>query len=285
MSKVGVMVMGPAGVGKSTFCNSMMAYMESQGRSANLVNLDPAATAHEYEFTIDIRDLISLDDVEDELKLGPNGGLIYCFEFLLKNLDWLDDQIGDYPDDYLIFDCPGQIELYSHIPAMPIVVKHIQQQLNFNLCCTYLIEAPFMVDRAKFFSGALEAMSTMIFMELPHLNILSKMDLVKGKMSKREVRKFLCPDPMLMNDDEVQDDQKDLILTNPKYRRLNKAIAQLVDDFGMVQFLPLDCSDRDKSESLRTIVTCIDNMTQWDENQEPKDPAEDMEEPEDPEDK
>ncbi|KAF6005978.1 hypothetical protein HII12_005201 [Brettanomyces bruxellensis] len=52
----------------------------------------------------------------------------------------------------------------------------------------------------------------------------------------------------------------------------------------MVQFLPLDCSDRDKSESLRTIVTCIDNMTQWDENQEPKDPAEDMEEPEDPED-
>lgn len=84
---------------------------------------------------------------------------------------------------------------------------------------------------------------------------------------------------MLMNDDEVEDDQKDLMLTNPKYRRLNKAIAQLVDDFGMVQFLPLDCSDRDKSESLRTIVACIDNMTQWDENQEPKDPTEEMDDP------
>lgn len=279
MSKVGVLVMGPAGVGKSTFCNSMMSYMESKGRSANLVNLDPAAGPQEYGFTIDIRDLISLEDVEQELNLGPNGGLIYCFEFLLKNLDWLDEQIGDYPDDYLIFDCPGQIELYSHIPAMPIVVKHIQQQLNFNLCCTYLIEAPFMVDRAKFFSGALEAMSTMIFLELPHLNILSKMDLVKDTMSKREIRKFLCPDPMLMNDDEIRDDQKDLMVSNPKFRKLSKAIAQLVDDFGMVQFLPLDCTEKDKNESLRTIVTFIDNMTQWDENQEPKEPKDDMDPP------
>ncbi|QPG74366.1 hypothetical protein FOA43_001693 [Brettanomyces nanus] len=279
MSKVGVMVMGPAGAGKTTFCNSVMSYMESQGRTGNLVNLDPAATAQEYAFTIDIRDLISLDDVEEELKLGPNGGLIYCFEFLLKNLDWLDEQIGDYPDDYLIFDCPGQIELYSHIPAMPMLVKHIQQQLSFNLCCTYLIEAPFMVDRAKFFSGALEAMSTMIFMELPHLNILSKMDLVKDTMSRREIRKFLCPNPQLMEDDEVKDDQKDLILSNPKYRKLSKAIAQLVDDFGMVQFLPLDCSAKDQNASVRTIVTCIDNITQWDENQEPKEP----EEPEEPE--
>ncbi|VEU22970.1 DEKNAAC104202 [Brettanomyces naardenensis] len=283
MSKVGVMVMGPAGVGKTTFCNSIMSYMESQGRTANLVNLDPAATAQEYAFTIDIRDLISLEDVEEELKLGPNGGLIYCFEFLLKNLDWLDEQIGDYPDDYLIFDCPGQIELYSHIPAMPMVVKHIQQQLNFNLCCTYLIEAPFVVDRAKFFSGALEAMSTMIFMELPHVNILSKMDLIKDTMSKREIRKFLCPDPMLLEDDEIHDDQKDLMLSNPKFRKLNKAIAQLVDDFGMVQFLPLDCSEKDQNESVRTIVATIDNITQWDENQEPKEPHDEEEEEDDEE--
>ncbi len=28
----------------------------------------------------DIRDLITLDDVAEELQLGPNGGLVYCME-------------------------------------------------------------------------------------------------------------------------------------------------------------------------------------------------------------
>lgn len=29
----------------------------------------------------DIRELISLEDVMEELGLGPNGGLIYCMEY------------------------------------------------------------------------------------------------------------------------------------------------------------------------------------------------------------
>lgn len=37
------------------------------------------------------------------------GGLIFCMEYLLQNLDWLDEHIGDFNDDYLIFDCPGII--------------------------------------------------------------------------------------------------------------------------------------------------------------------------------
>lgn len=31
---------------------------------------------------MDIRDLIDLGDVMDELEFGPNGGLIYCFEWV-----------------------------------------------------------------------------------------------------------------------------------------------------------------------------------------------------------
>ena len=30
---------------------------------------------------VDIRDLVSLQDVMEELDLGPNGGLVYCFEY------------------------------------------------------------------------------------------------------------------------------------------------------------------------------------------------------------
>lgn len=27
--------------------------------------------------------------------------------YLLENMDWLDEEIGEFEDDYLIIDCPG----------------------------------------------------------------------------------------------------------------------------------------------------------------------------------
>jgi len=49
--------------------------------------------------------------------------LCFCCRFLLENLDWLTDQLGDYADDYLIIDCPGQIELYSHMGVMSSILS------------------------------------------------------------------------------------------------------------------------------------------------------------------
>ena len=44
-------------------------------------------------FAADIRELISLDDVMEELGLGPNGGLMYCMEYpSLKNLSFFESQ-------------------------------------------------------------------------------------------------------------------------------------------------------------------------------------------------
>lgn len=275
MSRVGVLVLGPAGAGKSTFCNSIISHMQSVGRRAHIVNLDPAAEAKEYEFTVDIRDLITLQDVMEEMDLGPNGGLMYCFEYLLNNLDWLDEEIGDYNDEYLIFDCPGQIELYTHVPVLPTIVRHLKTLLNINLCATYLLEAPFVVDRSKFFSGALSAMSAMILLELPHINILSKMDLIKNDVSRKDLKRFLNPDPMVLETADSERESK----FNEKYARLNKAIAHLVDDFGMVQFLPLDCTQ--DLPLVATILSYIDDVTQWSEGQEPKEPVEDFEPEED----
>jgi GPN-loop GTPase len=77
-----VLVTGPAGAGKSTFSNAFMTHLRNSKRTAHLVNLDPAASPESFEFkpVIDIKDLISLDDVMSELEYGPNGGLVYCFE-------------------------------------------------------------------------------------------------------------------------------------------------------------------------------------------------------------
>ncbi len=77
-----VLVTGPAGAGKSTFSRSFMTHLNMSKRTGHLVNLDPAASSasFEYEPVIDIKDLISVEDVMNEYNYGPNGGLVYCFE-------------------------------------------------------------------------------------------------------------------------------------------------------------------------------------------------------------
>lgn len=77
-----VFVTGPAGAGKSTFASSFLTHLRVSKRTAHLINLDPAAASDSFEYdpVIDIKDLVSLEDVMAELGYGPNGGLVYCFE-------------------------------------------------------------------------------------------------------------------------------------------------------------------------------------------------------------
>lgn len=60
----------------------MQRHYADAKRAVDIVNLDPAAEHFDYEPSIDIRELIQLDDtMEDEdLNFGPNGGLVFCME-------------------------------------------------------------------------------------------------------------------------------------------------------------------------------------------------------------
>ena len=278
--------MGPAGAGKTTFCAALLTHLQHSRRSSFYVNLDPAATDFAYQPDLDIRDLISLEDVMEEMSLGPNGGLIFCFEFLLQNLDFLSQAIEPLSEEYLIiFDLPGQIELYTHIPLLPELTRYLSRMgpLNISLCAAYLLEATFVVDKAKFFAGTLSAMSAMINLELPHINILSKMDLVRDQLGPKSVRRFTDPDANLLDDEDtgrataahtidVSDPaQVDNIMTGGSFKQLNRAVARMIDDFSMVSFLQLDVNDED---SVGAILSYIDDAIQFHEAQEPREPKE-----------
>ena len=76
-------VIGPPGSGKTTYCHGMQQYFEQSGRPVAVVNLDPANDDAPYACAIDVRELISLGDVAEELDLGPNGGthMFACHAF------------------------------------------------------------------------------------------------------------------------------------------------------------------------------------------------------------
>lgn len=109
--KFGVLLLGAPGTGKTTFCNTYHEFLADFDRPHCQVNLDPANENITYPCGIDLRDLITLEDAMEEFKLGPNGSMLYCAEFLLANFNWLKDKIqhefATKKCQYFVFDLPG----------------------------------------------------------------------------------------------------------------------------------------------------------------------------------
>lgn len=108
----------------------------------------------------------------------------YVSRYLTENLEWLKKELGDDDDDFILFDCPGQIELYTHMDVIKKIAEFLKKE-NFMLCSVFLIDSQFIIDGAKFLSGVMAALSVMINLELPHVNILSKIDLVSKSTRKQ----------------------------------------------------------------------------------------------------
>ncbi|XP_066545164.1 GPN-loop GTPase 3 [Amia ocellicauda] len=269
MPRYAQLVMGPAGSGKSTYCSTIIQHAQAIGRSVQVVNLDPAAEYFDYPVMADIRELIQVDDVmEDEsLRFGPNGGLVFCMEYFANNFDWLEECLGHVEDDYILFDCPGQIELYTHLPVMRRLVEQLQQW-EFRVCGVFLVDSQFMVESFKFISGVMAALSAMVSLEIPQVNIMTKMDLLNQK-AKKEIEKYLDPDMYSMIEDNA------LTMRSQKFEKLTKAICGLIDDYSMVRFLPFDRTDE---EGISIVLQHIDFSIQYGEDLEFKEPKETEEE-------
>mmetsp|Transcript_23894 Transcript_23894/g.57617 ORF Transcript_23894/g.57617 Transcript_23894/m.57617 type:complete len:305 (+) Transcript_23894:83-997(+) len=285
------LVTGPAGSGKSTYSHIMQEHGLAMGdkhrRRIHVANLDPAAEHFRYDVAFDIRDLISVDDVMDELQLGPNGSLVYCMEYLLENMDWLEEALDSYDDDeYLIIDCPGQIELYTHIPVMNKIIDQLRTWgYSDNMVSVFIVDATFVTDPAKFISGSLLALSAMISMQLPHVNVMSKCDLVeeasmdrvlemesalqlwdvlgdRSNSSNSSFQPFQHLQPNAASSENTQNNMRER-----RWSRLTESICSLLDDYSMVGFVPLNINDED---SVSHVLATVDHAIQYGEDLEVK---------------
>jgi GPN-loop GTPase len=97
------LVVGPPGSGKSTYCDGMHQFLGAIGRKSSVVNLDPANEATSYPCAVDVRELVSVEDImgsdpreEDGGEaLGPNGAVLYALETLEQNFEWLETKLGE----------------------------------------------------------------------------------------------------------------------------------------------------------------------------------------------
>jgi GPN-loop GTPase len=324
----GQVVVGPPGSGKTTYCVGMQDYLRQLGRNTWVVNLDPAnevpkskpkgitntptiSTSNElpYECLLDVcESVINLSSVMKQLNLGPNGGLVYCMEYLEAHVEEMVEMLQERiqqeleeeisGDVYLLFDLPGQVELYTHGNSISRLLSKLIKVLDMRLVAVQLIDSHYCTEPANFLSAALLGTTTMLKLELPAVSLLSKVDLLSNYGPLPFSLEFFtdCQDlerllpylqqqgreePDLQEDDfQIGDsssicngvwDDVDNYVDDPEYQsarsikmsspffrkheRLHKAIADVVGEFGLVSFLPLDISS---AESVGRVLARID---------------------------
>lgn len=263
----GQFVIGPPGSGKTTYCKFISENLKQLGRNSKVINLDPANDCLPYKPSIDLADLVSVQNVMMKEKLGPNGALIRCLEILDDNFAWLYDSIvsllkaeqdrvaemkknaseeiaGKGEESlksrpYLIFDCAGQSELYTHHKVMKNIIKKLTNKnshFDLRLVCLNLCDAYHASDFSKYIAVVMNSLSTMINLELPHLNILSKVDKIESYGKTRFNLDFYCEvlDLKYLLDTELDGP------FHQKYRKLTEGIISVIDDKGLVFFTPLN---------------------------------------------
>ncbi|KAG8451270.1 hypothetical protein GDO86_003483 [Hymenochirus boettgeri] len=248
----GQAVIGPPGSGKSTYVRAMQSMLAKLGRKACIVNLDPAGE-DEQGAAVSLKELLGLEEVMAELHLGPNGALLYCMEYLQENLDWLRGRLQSLRGTYFLLDCPGQVELYTHHPALPDILRRLGGW-GLRLCAVHLVDSHYCTDPAKFISVLCTSLSTMLHVELPHVNVLSKMDLIEQYGRLAFNLDFYT---------EVMDLSYlvDHLTSDPffrRHRRLHEKLAEVIQDYGLVTFIPLSIKD---DETLKQVLNSVDKAT------------------------
>jgi GTPase SAR1 family protein len=215
-----VYFIGTAGSGKSTLTASMQQWCHDRSLDAIIVNLDPGAENLPYEPDVDIRDWISLREVMESNKLGPNGAQIACADMIALNTDDVKESINSFKADYILIDTPGQLELFVFREAGKYTVKFLSTEKSV-IC--YLLDPMLAKTASGFVSQLLLAITTNLRLNLPQINILSKADLLSKKErdlinrwsgNSEEIYEALCKEETSM------------------YREMSEQILRLIKEIG-----------------------------------------------------
>ncbi|EPX73196.1 ATP binding protein [Schizosaccharomyces octosporus yFS286] len=228
----GQVVVGPPGSGKSTYCFGMHQFLSAIGRQCIIVNLDPANDFMSYPCAIDIRKVIDIETIQNDYDLGPNGALIFAMETIEYHVDWLCEELEAHKDTYVIIDCPGQVELFTDHDSLQKIISTLSKRIDFRPVVVQLVDSFCCTDPAAYISALLVCLKGMLQLDLPHINVLSKADLLSSYAALPMNLDFYTNVEDLSYLTPILDRDPRLI----RYSQLNKTICELIEEFGLVSF-------------------------------------------------
>lgn len=175
IAMINLYFIGSAGSGKSSLTNAFFGWMENQRYDSITVNLDPGIEKAPYVPDVDIRDWVKLDDVMEEYDVGPNGAQVLASDLIALNIDEMKEIIDSFDSDYVIFDTPGQMELFVLRQSGKFLIDTLGADQSI---IGFLYDPVISKTPSGFISLMLQAASVQVRFNVPFLNILPKSDLL-----------------------------------------------------------------------------------------------------------
>jgi GTPase SAR1 family protein len=170
-----MVIMGTAGCGKSTLTSALESRMKDYDLDVITINLDPAARRLPYTPDVDARDYVSVDDLMNQLGLGPNGALIAAVDMVAGQVDKIKEEIEGFKTEYAIIDTPGQIELFAYRTTGPLIISALEGTTVSNL---HLFDPNLCRHPSGFVSLSLLDLSLQFRFVAAQLALLSKCDML-----------------------------------------------------------------------------------------------------------
>lgn len=174
-----IIVLGMAGSGKTTFVQRLTSHLHSKGSPPYVVNLDPACREVPYPANIDIRDTVNYKQVMKQYKLGPNGGIVTSLNLFATKFDQVLQLVGSKQTEFVIFDTPGQIEVFTWSASGNIITEALAAQMPTVV--VYVMDSVRSTSPVTFMSNMLYACSILYKCKLPFVLAMNKVDVVSHK--------------------------------------------------------------------------------------------------------
>jgi GTPase SAR1 family protein len=169
-------VVGTAGSGKSLLTASLEKWLVGSDLSVTVVNLDPGVDSPPYTSYVDIREYVDYGEVMSSFGLGPNGALVASLDMAVESAYDIRDEIIDTERDYVLVDCPGQMELFAYRSSGPLMVSNLRG--NDPALSLYLLDSNIARTAVGYLASTLLGISINIQFGIPQLNVLSKTDIL-----------------------------------------------------------------------------------------------------------
>jgi len=184
-----VIVLGMAGSGKTTFVQRLVSHLHSKKRPPYVVNLDPACAEVPFPANIDVRDTVNYKEVMKQYGLGPNGGIVTSLNLFATKFDQVLNLIDRKEDvEHVIFDTPGQIEVFTWSASGNIITEALAAQ--FPTVVVYVMDVVRSTNPVTFMSNMLYACSILYKTKLPFIVALNKIDVVDHKYAVEWMEDF-----------------------------------------------------------------------------------------------
>jgi len=168
-----VYFVGTAGCGKSTLTNAFQQWLNNEGHDAVTVNLDPGADSLIYAPDVDVRDWVKLNEIMAEYGLGPNGAQIAAADMMALNAKEISRVISGFETDYVLFDTPGQIELFTFRQSSKVVIDELSGE---RAMLAFLFDPALAKTPNGYVSSLMLAATAHFRIPIPMISLLAKVD-------------------------------------------------------------------------------------------------------------